>query len=131
MAYSNHYKLGNGATVSIAGTLYEDAESIGIPNNRVDLVDITNLGSTRKEFAVSDMPDSDEIEIVIPNGSQGLPTLATSSSSAVTVIIVLPKISNTLAFTGHVTNVARQEATVDGRLLATVTIKPVSVIVVA
>ena len=123
MAYSNSVKLANGATVTINGTAYEDAISIGVPGNVVELVDITTLGSTRKEYTPSDMPDTDEIVVTLPfTGTY--PAIAVAGAAAVACSVYLPKISKTISFSGFVTKVQPGVAEIDGKLTMEVTIKP-------
>lgn len=123
MAYSNSWKLANGATVIIDGTTYEDASSIGVPGNVVELVDITNLGSTRKEYTPSDMPDGDEIEVTIPFTGTYV-EISAAGSSAKSCSITLPKISKTIAFSAWVSKVQPGAAEPDGKLTQVVTLKP-------
>jgi len=127
MPYSNTHKLANGATVTIDGTEYTAATSIGIPGNMVELVDITTLGSTRKEFTPSDMPDSDEITVTIPF-TGAYPEIATAGSAAVACSITLPKISKTVSFSAFVTKVSPASAEIDGKLTMEVTLKPTTAI---
>ncbi len=130
MTYSNTWKLSNGATVQIGSTTWEDAISIGLPGNMVELVDITNLGSTRKEYTPSDMPDADEITVTVPYLGAP-PAVAAAGSSAVSCVIVLPKINKTLAFSAFVTKVAPAQAEIDGKLSQEITLKPTTIVTVS
>ena len=123
MTYSNSWKLANGATVTIDGTTWEDASSIGVPGNVVELVDITSLGSTRKEYTPSDMPDGDEITITVPF-SGTYPSVSAAGESAKSCSIVLPKISKTISFSAWVTKVVPGAAEPDGKLTMEITLKP-------
>ena len=123
MTYSNTWKLANGATVTIAGTTWEDASVIGVPGNIVELVDVTNLGSTRKEYTPSDMPDGDEIAVTVPfTGTY--PAVSVAGESAKSCSIVLPKISKTITFSAWVTKVQPANAEADGKLSMEITLKP-------
>jgi hypothetical protein len=124
MPYTNTTKIANGATVQIGANTYEDAMVIGIPGNQVELIEITTLGSTRKEYTVSDMPDGPEITVQVPfTGTY--PALNASGSAVTVVVITLPKISKTITFDALIIGVAPQPAEIDGKLMLEVTIKPV------
>lgn len=125
MPYSNTWKLANGATVTIGGTTWEDATSIGIPGNMVELVDITNLGSTRKEYTPSDMPDGDEITVTVPFAGT-YPAVSVAGEAAKSCSIALPKLSKTISFTAFVTKVTPASAEPDGKLSIEITLKPVT-----
>lgn len=123
MTYSNTWKLANGATVTIDGTTWEDASSISIPGNMVELVDITNIGSTRKEYTPSDMPDGDEITVTVPFTGTYL-ALSIGGAAAKSCSIVLPKISKTISFSAFITKVQPGPAEPDGKLTQEITLKP-------
>lgn len=124
MSYSNSTKIANGATVKIGATTWEDATVIGIPGNTVEKIEITTLGSTRKEYTVSDMPDGTEISVTVPfTGTY--PALSTPSGGAVACEITLPKISKTISFDALVLEVAPSAAEIDGKLMMEIKLQPI------
>ena len=126
MPYSNGTKLANGATVAIGATTYEDAVIVGVPSEVGELVDITTLGSSRREYLLSDIMDSDEITIMLPYTGQA----ETVSTTAVTCVIVLPKITKTLTFTALIMKWAPQPAEVNGKLMLEITLKPTTAVAI-
>lgn len=130
MPYSNTWKLGNGSKITINGTEYLDATSVTVPGEMRDLVEITTLGSTRKEYVASDMPDSDEITVTLPyTGTIGSSIV---TGTAVTCAVFLAKLNSgtgyTFTFTGLVTKAQPGAAEVDGKLSWEITIKPTTIL---
>lgn len=121
MPYTNSWKLGNGSTATINSVAY-DAVSIGIPNETRPVVEITALQSTRKEWVASDYPDSDEIDIECAYAGTVINTVV--SGSVVSCSLVLSKLSKTLSFSGIITSIAPQAATMDGKLGMVLRVKP-------
>jgi hypothetical protein len=117
MSYSNNWKLANGATVTIGATTYEDAISIGLPSNKAELIELTTLGSTRKEF-VTGVQDSDGISVTLPFGAT-IPAIGST-----TVSISLPTLSKTVSFTGIVEGYAGGGLENGKPVELTVSIKP-------
>lgn len=127
MTYSNTWKRANGATISIDGTVHENATIIGIPGEQIELIEKTTLGATRREWAPSDMPDSPEIVVTLPLGAD-TPDVG---DEGVAVIITLPKLSKTYTFDATVVSVLPAAAEVDGLLGVDVTLKPTTEATVA
>lgn len=130
MPYSNTWKLGNGSKITINSVEYLDATSVTVPDEMRELVEITTLGSTRKEWVASDMPDSDEITVTLPyTGTIGSSIV---TGTAVTCAVFLAKLNGgtgyTFTFTGIVTKAAPSAAEVDGKLAWEITIKPTTIL---
>lgn len=123
MPYENTWKRANGATITIGGTLHENATIIGVPGDQVELIDKTTLGATRREWAPSDMPDSPEIVVTLPLGA----TTPAVGGEGVAVVVSLPKIPRTYTFDATVVSVLPSAAEVDGLLGVDVTLKPTTV----
>lgn len=130
MTYSNTWKLGNGATVTIGATTWEDALSIDLPGNMVELVDITNLGSTRKEYTPSDMPDSDDIVITVPYVGTVI-AVSAAGEAPVACSVLLPKINKTVSFSAFKTKIQPAKVEVDGKLSQDITLKPTTAVSVS
>lgn len=126
MPYSNTTKLANAATITIGATLYDNATIIGIPQEEGELVDITTLGSSRREFLLSDIMDSPEIEVLVPY----VGAAETVSETPVSCTLSLPKISKSLAFTAIITKSAPQPAEVNGKLQLQITLKPTTALTI-
>ena len=125
MPYSNRTKIANGATITIGATTYEDCTIIGVPGQERELIDITTLGSTRREYAASDMIDSPEFDVVMPYAGAPITTSATAESITVT----LTKLGGSVdahAFTGFIRSAVPEPAEVDGKLMYRLRIKPVT-----
>lgn len=124
---ANTYYRAHGATVSFAGaTALADCTVIGIPGDEYDLIEKPSLEDTRKDYDLSDTPDSPEITITAPNGA----TLPAVGNTEVAVVITLPKVSKTITFTGKILSKQPSNAEVGGLLGEDIVIKPVSVAVV-
>lgn len=131
MPYANNWKIAGAATVKLSsvngGAEILDCTSIGFPNEMRALIDITTLGSTRKEFAMSDIADSDEITFTGPYDgvvSDGIVTGTLLTGCQ----IKLPKLNGgagyTYTFSGYVTKIEVSPAEIDGKLSRTISVKP-------
>jgi hypothetical protein len=131
MAYSNNWKIASGATVKLSsvngGVAIEDCTMIGFPNEMRSLVEITTIGSSRKEFVMSDVADSDEITFTAPylgvvNDGIVSKTLLTGCQ------IFLPKLNGgsgyTYTFSGFVTKCEVSNLELDGKIGWTISVKP-------
>lgn len=126
MPYTNSTKLAGAAKIAIGATTYEDATIIGIPAEMMELVDITTLGSSRREYLGSDIMDSDEITVTVPYAG----VAETVSSTGVSCVITLPTITKVLTFTAFITKSAPQPVEVGGKMLLEITLKPTTAITI-
>ena len=122
MEYEKRNKLENGTKITIGSVTIEDATSIGIPGDGVELIEITTLGSTRKEWTPSDIPDSDEITITAP-WPDAAPTISAAGDQPVACTIT-PKNASAISFSAFVTKVQPAAAEVDSKLTCEITLKP-------
>ena len=130
MPYANNWKLGNGSTVTLGsnGPIL-DATKISFPSEERGLVDITTLGSTRKEYLASDMPDSPEIGITVSH--TGLTGSSLVTGTVVSCSISFAKITKTISFSGIITKAGGGEATPDGKVAFEISVKPTTAYTVA
>ena len=126
---ANSYVRAHGATVKFGGsaTAIDECTVIGIPGNEYDLIEKPSLTDTRKDYDLSDTPDSPEISVTAPTGA----TLPDAGDEITAIVITLPKASKTVTFNGIIVSVLPQPAEVGGLLSTEVTIKPTSTAVVA
>ena len=121
------YLRAHGAKIKFgSGEVIEDATVIGIPGDEHDLIEKPSLTDTRKDYDLSDTPDSPEITVTVAQG-----TTVPSVGSVVTgIIITLPKADKTVTFNGIIRACQPQSAEVDGLLAEEVTIKPTSAAII-
>jgi hypothetical protein len=128
MAYANSWKLGNGSKFTWNSTVYEDCEEISIPGIETsDKVDITSLGASRKEYAVSAIVDSPEIKIVLPFSG----TYLTPSDTEVAGSVYVGGIAKTISFSGKIISHIPQAVGVNGKIKAEITIQVTTALTVA
>jgi hypothetical protein len=126
MTYANSWKRAHGATVVITPAVtspqtINDATVIGIPGDEAELIEKTTLGSSRKEYDVSDAVDSPNIEIRA--SWTGAASLAGEEDC--TIEIDLPSAGLApAAFKAHVVSDLPQPAEVAGLLVRVITLKP-------
>ena len=125
---ANAYKRAHGATIKFgsAATAIEDATIIGLPGDASDLIEKPSLTDTRKQYDLSDTPDSPEIAVTVPYGTSGVEP----GDEIEDIVIALPKIAKTLTFDGIIVSVLPDTAEVGGLLAEVVTIKPTSAAVI-
>ena len=126
MPYSNGWKIANGSKIQIGATTYEDAVEIGIPSSVVELIDITTLGSSRKEWVASDFVDSGEISVTLPSTGTNL----TVGGAAASCVITLSKLTKTLTFSAIIVADEPTPAGLDGKLGRVVRLKPTTAVTV-
>lgn len=125
MTYSNTWKIANGAILVVGSNTWEDATIIGIPGDEVETIEITNLGSTRKEYALSDMPDAEDITATVPyTGTR--PAISVAGSNPLSCSVQLPKTGKVVSFSAFLRKVTVSPAEVDGKLAMELTLKPTS-----
>lgn len=127
MTYSNTWKLGNLSTVTVDGTTYEDAISIGLPSSVRDLIETQGLGATRKEYVASDLDDSDDV--VITGAFQG--TYITTGGAAVACSIYLAKLSKTVSFNAIKKAFTPAAVEIDTKMAFSLTLHPTSTPVIS
>lgn len=122
------YLKAHGAKIKFgsAGAVIEDATVIGIPGDEYDLIDKPSLTDTRKDYDLSDTPDSPEITVTVANGT----TLPDVGDLVTGIVITLPKAAKTVTFNGIVRARQPGAAEVAGLLSEEVTIKPTSAAVI-
>ena len=131
MPYTNNFKLSNGSKITVNNVEFADALSIELPADSVALVDITTLGSTRREYTPSDMPDADEIKFQAAYSGTNLPAIAVAGGSPVACSIMLSKVTKTWSFSAFVTSATVIDVAVDGKLTLEVTLKPTTAVTVS
>ena len=125
---SNDYVRAHGATVKFgAAAAIDDCTVVGIPGDEYDLIEKPSLGDTRIDYDLSDTPDSPNLAITAPYGI----VVPAVGDTSITIVITLPKASKTVTFTGKVISVLPSAAEVGGLLGQEITVKPVSVAVIA
>jgi hypothetical protein len=125
---SNSYIRAHGATIKFgSAAAIDNATVIGIPGDEYDLIEKPSLTDTRKDYDLSDTPDSPEITVTVP---YGIVTPAVGNA-AVTIVITLPKASKTVTFVGKVLSVLPGSAEVGGIIGQEITVKPISKAVIA
>ena len=114
-AHNTTIKFGVAAAIT-------NATVVGIPGDEYDLIDKPSLTDTRKDYDLSDTPDSPEITVTVPLGT----TLPEVGESVTGIVITLTKASKTVTFNGIVMGRQPSPAEVAGLLGEEVTIKPTS-----
>jgi len=120
---SNNYLRAHGATIKFGSAdAIEDCTVIGLPGNEYDLIEKPSLTDSRKQYDLSDTPDSPEITVTCPYGT----TLPSVGNDDVTIVITLSQANKTITFTGKIRAKQPSNAEVGGLLGIDVIIKPVS-----
>jgi hypothetical protein len=119
MVYSNAWKKSEGAKIAIGATTYEDAVDIQVSFDSAELVDITTLGSSRKEYSASSVVDAPEGSCTVPFG-----TLPTIGGNAVSYTVTLPLQSKSIGFSAITTGVETDGISVGGKVGMKITFKP-------
>lgn len=128
MVYSNNWKaVGTGTKIAIGATTIEDATIIGTPGNQGDLIEITTLGGSRKEWAVSEILDSPEITIVAPLTG----TMIAVGDTSLSCVITLQKLGKTATFTAKCISCLPLPAEVGGKLGMEIVLKPTGAVTYA
>jgi len=132
---ANNWKIAGAAKVKVpalnSGNYIEDCTMIGFPNEMRALIEITAFNSTRKEFVLSDIADSDEITFTAPYTgvvNSGVVTATTQTACA----IFLPKLNSgtgyTYTFDALLTKCEVTPSEIDGKLGWTISLKPITVL---
>jgi hypothetical protein len=125
---ANNYLRAHGVTIKFgAAAAIDEATVIGIPGEEYDLIEKPSLTDTRKDYDLSDTPDSPEIVVTVPYAA----TVPAVGDTSIAIIITLPKAGKTVSFNGKVISVLPGNAEVGGLLGKDVTIKPTSKAVIA
>ncbi len=132
---ANNWKIAGAAKIKVpalnSGNYIEDCTIIGFPNEMRSLIEITALNSTRKEFVLSDIADSDEITFTAPyTGIVNSGILTTSAQSSCQIF--LPKLNSgtgyTYTFDAFITKMEVTPSEIDGKLGWTISLKPTTVL---
>jgi len=134
MVISAEKKLGHNTTWSIGGTSVAQVQTIRIPGEKRDDIDVTTLDSTIMDFVPSDPPEITDIELSIIwvsglTSHEAIQTAVHSKTNS-THVIVLNSLTTvrTATFSGYTLEMIPEEIASKNPLMSRIRIRPTTVI---